>query len=161
MTLPKRMPSQIGEPFAAREYLQLKAAFAERYPDLACTAFLSREQILNSMEGASDLSGILFVYGLSDDNTAVNPITIWVRASGMSNNESEVIQIISSKAIFPEKPKLLPENNSHKAVNGRSRLSKPPKAYFWDINKIKKLLEIDHCSGLIFHFGNNPSIQSV
>jgi len=40
-------------------------------------------------------------------------------------------------------------------------LSRLPKGYFWGIKKILKLLEVENCAGLVFHFGYNPAMPTA
>ena len=163
--------SQIGAPISAGECQQLKANFEERFPTQVPSVFISREHILNSIEDVSDLSGILFVYGLNDANAASSRRIIMVPARNRSNGESGIIQVVSSRGYICDNGERIPFEKlmqllgnhvtNFATVKEEIPLSKLPRGYFWGINKINKLLEVDQCAGLNFHFGYNPTLRAA
>jgi hypothetical protein len=169
--LKKKPASQIGAPISEQDSQQLTAAFAERYPSQVPQVFLSREHILNTIEGVSNLSGILFTYGLGDANDPASRRLILVPARNLSNGESGIIQVVSSKGYvcdngeiigFEQLMQLLGNHvTNFKEIKEEIPLSKLPRGYFWGVNKIKKLLEVDQCAGLVFHFGYNPAMRAA
>ncbi|OQP47936.1 hypothetical protein A4H97_30495 [Niastella yeongjuensis] len=172
MSHPKqKSASQIGAPISAQEYQQLTTNFAQRYPNQTPSVFLSREHLLNTIEGVSDLSGILFAYGLNDANDPSTRRIILVPARNLTNGESGGIPVIPSKGYicengerirFDQFMQLLGNHVSDfKKVKEEIPLTKLPRGYFWGINKLKKLLEVDQCGGLVFHFGYNPEMRAA
>lgn len=168
----KRKPaSQIGAPISARECQQLKAAFTDRFPRQVPAVFISREHLLNSIAGVADLSGIHFAYGLDDANTTASRRIIMVPARNLSNGESGIIQLVSSKGYicdngerisFEKLMQLLGNHVTNFAtIKEEIPLSKLPRGYFWGIDKINKLLEVEQCAGLNFHFGYNPMLRAA
>jgi hypothetical protein len=168
----KRKPaSQIGAPISALECQQLKADFVDRFPGQVPAVFISREHILNSIAGISDLSGIHFTYGLNDANTASSRRIIMVPARNLSNGESGMVQVVSSKGYICDNGETIPFEKlmqllgnhvtNFAAIKEEIPLSKLPRGYFWGIDKINKLLQVDECAGLNFHFGYNPTLRAA
>jgi hypothetical protein len=169
--LKQKPASQIGAPISEQDAQQLKAAFADRYPSQVPSVFLSREHILNAIEGVSNLSGILFVYGLGDANTAASRKIMLVPARNLSNGASGIIQVVSSKGYICDNGEIIGFEQlmqflgnhvtNFKEIKEEIPLSKLPRGYFWGVNKIKKLLEVDQCAGFVFHFGYNPAMRAA
>ena len=171
MTNVKRKPASLmGAPISAQECQDLKAAFHDRYADQVPSVFLSRELILSSIEGLSNLSGILFSFGLNDAAaTASRRITL-VPTRNTTNGESAIIPIITRSGYLCDNgerldfDKFLTLLGNHttdfKKAESEMSLTKLPRGYFWGINKIMNLLDVENCAGLVFHFGYNVAMQA-
>jgi hypothetical protein len=171
MTNVKRKPASLmGAPISAQECQELKAAFKERYAGQVPSVFLSRELILKSIEGLSNLSGIIFSYGLNDaDVTASRRITL-VPTRNTTSGESAIIPVIDRNGFLCDNgervdfEKFLALSGNHvtdfRKLESEMSLTKLPKGYFWGINKILNLLNVENCAGVVFHFGYNIAMQS-
>lgn len=166
----KKPASLIGAPISAQECQQLKAAYNEKYPDQTPSVFLSKELILNSIQGLSNVSGILFSYGLDDAANAASRRITLVPTRNADTGESAIINIISENGYISnngeridlEQLLMLLANHvtNFKSEESEMPLTRLPRDYFWGINKIEQLLEVDNCAGLMFHFGFNTEIPT-
>jgi hypothetical protein len=168
----KRKPvSMIGAPISAQECQQLKQGFAEKFPDQVPSVFISREIILNSIAGVSNISGILFAFGLDHADVSSSRSIIMVPCRNRANGESGMIPSMDNSGYLSDNgeridfEKLMMLLGNHVANFSRVRaeipLSKLPRGYFWGINKIVQLLQVENCAGLIFHFGYNPAMRAA
>ncbi|HEX6431659.1 MAG TPA: CFI-box-CTERM domain-containing protein [Niastella sp.] len=163
--------SLVGAPISAEECRQLKAAFEERYPDQIPAVFLSREIILSSIQGLSNVSGIQFNYGLDNADEPGSRRIILVPTRNRVDGESSAIRIVPRNGYVCENGErvnldqfftLLGNHvNNIKRIENEIALSRLPKGYFWGIKKVLKLLEVEKCAGLVFHFGYNPAMPTA
>jgi len=171
MTNVKRKPASLmGAPISAQECQELKAAFKERYADQVPSVFLSKELILKSIEGLSNLSGIIFSYGLNDAAVTTSRRITLVPTRNTSSGESAMIPVIDRNGYLSNNgervdfEKFLTLSGNHvtdfKKAESEMSLTKLPRGYFWGINKIVNLLNVENCNGVIFHFGYNIAMQS-
>jgi hypothetical protein len=168
----KRKPaSLIGAPISAQETQQLKKAFAEKYPDQVPAVYISKELILKSIAGVSNVSGILFSYGLSDSAAPATRKIAIVPCRNKSNGESGIIPVISPTGYVCDNgeqigfDKLLTLLGNH-VTNFRGAsieipLTKLPRGYFWGVEKLMKFMGAENCAGIIFHFGYNPELRAA
>ena len=163
--------SLVGAPISAEEYRQLTTAFKERYPDQVPSVFLSREIILSSVEGLSNVSGIQFVYGLNNANDPGSRRIVLIPTRNKADGNSSAIRIVSHNGYVCENGErvnldqfftLLGNHVENiKQIEPEIALSRLPKGYFWGIKKIIKLLEVENCAGLVFHFGYNVAMPTA
>lgn len=161
----KKPASQIGAPISRQEYQQLTTDFQKRFPSQVPSVFISRELILRSIEGLSNVSGIEFVYGLNDSNDAASRSIILVPTYDRSNGQSGIVKVISGNGYFSstgerigfEKLLMLLGNHvtNFKGIEPGIVRSRIPRGYMWGINKLLKLLEVEGSAGLVLHFGFN------
>jgi hypothetical protein len=94
----KRKPaSLIGAPISAQETAQLKKAFAEKYPSQVPSVFISKELILNSMAGVSNVSGILFSFGLNEAGDPSSRSIVIIPCRDKQNGGSAIIPVIHDR----------------------------------------------------------------
>jgi hypothetical protein len=163
--------SLIGAPISAQETQQLKKAFAEKYPGQVPSVFIGRELILNSIAGLSNVSGILFSFGLNDASASTSRTIAIVPCRDKQNGESGMIPVMGDRRYICDNgeeidfDRLLTILANH-VTNFRTAgteipLTKVPRGYFWGIKKLMPLLEVEHAAGVIFHFGYNPSMRAA
>lgn len=163
----KKPASRIGAPISKSEWLQLTAAYKEKFSTQVPSVFISRELILKSVEGLSNVSGIQFVYGLADANEPASRRIILVPTYNRSNGESDIIRVLSQRGYLCDNgesvdfDKLLLLLGNHvsnfKGIEPGMVRSRLPRGYMWGIDKILKLLTVESSDGLVFHFGFNTS----
>jgi hypothetical protein len=163
--------SLVGAPISAEEYRQITTAFKERYPDQVPSVFLSREIILSSVQGLSNVSGIQFKYGLNDADDPGSRRIVLIPARNKADGGSSAIRIVSHNGYICENGErvnldqfftLLGNHvDNFKKIETEIALSRLPKSYFWGIKKIMKLLEVENCAGLVFHFGYNAAMPTT
>jgi hypothetical protein len=161
----------IGAPISAQECQQLKQGFAEKFPGQVPSVFISREILVNSIAGVSNISGVLFTFGLDNPDAPSSRSIIMVPCRNRANGESGMIPLMDDSGYLSDNgeridfDKLMMLLGDHVTNFSRVRaeipLSKLPRGYFWGINKIAQLLQVEHCAGLIFHFGYNPDMRAA
>lgn len=164
----KRAPLRsIGKMIAAAEFQTLKAGFTSTFPGETASVLLPKQAILECIASYPGLSGISFHYGLTDAGHAgplsrkiiMAPCKHTTDANGIPDRVLFRDGYVSNdgfKVSLDEFWTLLGNHVEHACKSRRIPvLSKVQRAYFWGIDRIRTLLELDDCGGLIFHFGYN------
>lgn len=168
MLMPKRPPlASIGKLIAAVEFQELSKGFTAKFPEEAAAVFLPKQALLDCIAAYPGLSGISFRYGLSNaaDPLSRKIIMIPCEHSSDGNGLPDLLFFregyVSSDGIKVSTDQFweLVGNHVERSYDGKHHfvLSKVHRAYFWGINRLKTLLDLDECGGLIFHFGYNTT----
>jgi hypothetical protein len=166
MLTPKRPPlASIGKLIAAAEFQDLSKGFAAKFPEETAAVFLPKQALLDCIASYPGLSGISFRYGLAKaaDPHSRKIIMVPCGHSTDSNGLPDLLFFrngyFSSDNVKVNLDQFwdLVGNHVEHTYNGKHHfiLSKVHRGYFWGINRLKTLLDLDECGGLIFHFGYN------
>jgi hypothetical protein len=166
MITPKRAPlASIGKLIAAVEFQELSKGFAVKFPEEATAVFLPKQALLDCIATYPGLSGISFRYGLANmaDQFSRKIIMIPCEHTTDGNGLPDLLFFrdgyVSSDSIKVSLDQFweLIGNHVDRTYNSKHHfvLSKVHRGYFWGINRLKTLLDLDECGGLVFHFGYN------
>jgi hypothetical protein len=168
MIISKRPPlASVGKLIAAAEFQALKAGFTATFPEEKAAVLLPKQAILDCIATYPGLSGISFRYGLADAADPLSRKIIMVPCKNTTDaNGVPDHMLIREGYLTSDGVKVsldqfwtLLGNHALHAYNGKHHLvlSKVHRAYFWGIDRLKTLLGLDDCGGLIFHFGYNAT----
>jgi hypothetical protein len=168
MITPKRAPlASIGKLIAAAEFQDLSKGFAVKFPEEVAAVFLPKQALLECIATYPGLSGISFRYGLSNvaDPLSRKIIMVPCEHTTDGNGLPDLLLFrdgyVSSDGIKVSLDQFwdMAGNHVEHIYNGKHHfiLSKVHRGYFWGINRLKTLLDLDECGGLIFHFGYNAT----
>lgn len=168
MITPKRAPlASIGKLIAAAEFQDLSKGFAAKFPEEAANVFLPKEALLDCIATYPGLSGISFRYGLSKAADPLSRKIIMAPCEHTTDgNGLPDLLLFRDGYVSSDHVKVsldqfwqLAGNHVAHTYNGKHHfiLSKVHRGYFWGINRLKTLLDLDECGGLIFHFGYNAT----
>lgn len=168
MITPKRPPLEsIGKLIAAAEFQDLSKGFAAKFPEETAAVFLPKQALLDCIASYPGLSGISFRYGLSNAADPLSRKIILVPCEHTTDgNGLPDLLFFRNGYMSSDNVKVsldqfwdLVGNHLEHTYNGKHHfvLSKVHRGYFWGINRLKTLLDLDECGGLIFHFGYNAT----
>jgi hypothetical protein len=166
MLTPKRTPlASIGKLIAAAEFQDLSKGFAAKFPEETAAVFLPKQALLDCIATYPGLSGISFRYGLTNAADPLSRKIIMVPCEHTTDgNGLPDLLFFRNGYVSSDNVKVnldqfwdLVGNHVEHTYNGKHHfiLSKVHRGYFWGINRLKTLLDLDECGGLIFHFGYN------
>lgn len=166
MLTPKRAPlASIGKLIAAAEFQDLSKGFAAKFPEETAAVFLPKQALLDCIATYPGLSGISFRYGLTNMADPLSRKIIMVPCEHTTDgNGLPDLLFFRDGYVSSDNIKIsldqfweLIGNHVERTYNSKYHfvLSKVHRGYFWGIKRLKTLLDLDECGGLIFHFGYN------
>jgi len=168
MIMPKRTPlASIGKLISSAEFQDLSKGFAAKFPEEAAAVFLPKQALLDCIATYPGLSGISFRYGLTNAADPLSRMIILVPCEHTSDVSGVPDHLLFKDGYVSgdgDKVSLnqfweMIGNHIERTYNSKHHfvLSKVHRGYFWGIDRLKTLLDLDECGGLIFHFGYNAT----
>jgi hypothetical protein len=164
----KRAAEDVGQQISKEFADYLVNGFKGKFPEETPSVFISRETIMQAIEGLDNVSGVRFMYGFESVNDAVSRLLLMIPCNNTSTHLAIPNSIILPQGYMAHNgtrvgfekcwqllynhtarfSKYFPELTFNKIMRGT----------FIGVNSLLSLLETEGCTGIKFNFGYDDTM---
>jgi hypothetical protein len=171
-TTPKPQTADYVGGFITNEtYQSLVSQFAENFPSEVQSVFIKKEVILQVLQSSDQVSGIRFMYGLTDSENPKSRKLILVPCNMTSIDKSIPNSIIFKDGYVTHDGEKVSLNQTWLLFNNHvnhtatllpnERRKDIIRGGFFGIHSLTELLKDENCVGINYYLGYNPSSNNL